>query len=70
MVNEFDPYREALVVEATTVWPDDYDHWDSTARRRVEEQFTWERAGQELLAAYAQMQRGELPATRPVGVSP
>lgn len=40
------------------------------ARRRVEEQFTWERAGQELLAAYAQMQRGELSVTRPAGVSP
>lgn len=38
MANEFDPYREALVVEATTVWPEDYDHWDTTARRRVEEQ--------------------------------
>ena len=38
MSNEFDPYREALVVEATTLWPDDYDDWEPTDRRRIEEQ--------------------------------
>lgn len=37
MANEFDPYREALVVEATTVWPDEYDDWEPAARRRIEE---------------------------------
>ena len=25
MANEFDPYREALVMEATTIWPEEYD---------------------------------------------
>ena len=38
MSNEFDPYREALVVEATTVWPEEYDDWEPTDRRRIEEQ--------------------------------
>lgn len=38
MANEFDPYREALVVEATTIWPEEYDDWEPTARRRIEEQ--------------------------------
>jgi hypothetical protein len=37
MPNEFDPYREALVVEATTIWPDEYDDWEPTDRRRIEE---------------------------------
>jgi len=38
MSNEFDPYREALVVEATTLWSDEYDDWEPTDRRRIEEQ--------------------------------
>jgi hypothetical protein len=38
MANEFDPYREALVMEAVTLWPEEYEDWDPTARRRVEEQ--------------------------------
>jgi hypothetical protein len=25
MPNVFDPYREALVVENNTIWPDDYE---------------------------------------------
>lgn len=37
MGNEFDPYREALVVEAETVWPVEFDDWEYSARRRVEE---------------------------------
>jgi hypothetical protein len=37
MPNEFDPYREALVVETTTLWPDVYAAWDPADRRRVEE---------------------------------
>ena len=35
MANEFDPYREALVVEQTTVWPDDYDDFESDYKARV-----------------------------------
>lgn len=36
MPNTFDPYREALVVENHTVWPDDYEDWSTTDRQRVE----------------------------------
>ncbi len=36
MPNEFDPYREALVMEQTTVWPDSFDDWEMSDRRRVE----------------------------------
>lgn len=25
MANSFDPYREALVVEVATIWPDEFD---------------------------------------------
>ena len=38
MSNEFDPYREALVMEATTIWPEEYDDWEPVDRRRIEEQ--------------------------------
>ena len=38
MANEFDPYREALVIEAITVWPDEYDDWEAADRRVIEEQ--------------------------------
>jgi hypothetical protein len=34
--NEFDPYREALVVEQTTIWPEEYDDWSLADRQRVE----------------------------------
>lgn len=36
MPNEFDPYREALVMEQTTIWPGEYDDWEPTDRARVE----------------------------------
>ncbi len=32
MSNEFDPYREALVMEAATIWPDEYDDWEPADR--------------------------------------
>ena len=35
MPNAFDPYREALVVEEQTIWPDEYDEWDEAERERV-----------------------------------
>jgi len=35
MPNAFDPYREALVVETQTIWPDDYDDWEEADRQRV-----------------------------------
>lgn len=37
MSNEFDPYREALVVETATVWPDEYDDWEAADRQRFAE---------------------------------
>ncbi len=36
MPNQFDPYREALVVEQQTVWTDDYEDWSEADRSRVE----------------------------------
>jgi hypothetical protein len=36
MANAFDLYREALVVEQHTIWPDDYDDWSAADRARVE----------------------------------
>ena len=37
MANAYDPYREALVVETETIWPDEYDTWDESERERVAE---------------------------------
>lgn len=36
MANAFDPYREALVVEQHTVWPDSYEDWSASDKARVE----------------------------------
>jgi hypothetical protein len=36
MADKFDPYREALVVEAQTEWPDEYDDWEPGERARIE----------------------------------
>jgi hypothetical protein len=36
MPNAIDPYREALVVEHQTLWPDDYEDWSQTDKARVE----------------------------------
>jgi hypothetical protein len=36
MANAFDPYREALVVENHTVWPDAYEDWSAADKARVE----------------------------------
>ena len=38
MANEFDAYREALVVEYTTVWPEEYDDWSQADRLKAEAQ--------------------------------
>ena len=35
MPNEFDPYREALVVETATIWPDEYEGWEASDRQRI-----------------------------------
>lgn len=36
MANEFDPYREALVVETRTNWPEEYDEWEADEKYRIE----------------------------------
>lgn len=36
MPNAFDPYREALVVETITVWPDACEDWSAADKSRVE----------------------------------
>ena len=35
MANEFDPYREALVMEEVTHWGDEYDDVDAVERTRL-----------------------------------
>jgi hypothetical protein len=35
---EFDPYREALVIETLTVWPEEMDDLDRAARERIAQQ--------------------------------
>lgn len=35
MPNAFDPYREALVVEKHTVWPDACEDWSPADKQRV-----------------------------------
>ena len=37
MADKFDPYREALIVEVETQWPDQYDDWEPRERARVEQ---------------------------------
>ena len=37
MSNEFDPYREALVIETATTWPDEYDDREPADRQHVAE---------------------------------
>ena len=36
MANAYDPYREALVVERLTLWPDEYEGWNESQRSEVE----------------------------------
>lgn len=35
MSDKFDPYREALVVEELTVWPDELDGVETAERERI-----------------------------------
>ncbi len=35
MADKFDPYREALVVETVTVWPDEYDELEPAEKARI-----------------------------------
>ena len=36
MADKFDTYREALIVEADTVWPAEFDDWDVPKRIEFE----------------------------------
>ena len=36
MADKFDPYREALIMEADTVWPEEYDDMEITEKVRIE----------------------------------
>lgn len=36
MPDTFDPYREALIVETTTIWPEDYAELESEEKARIE----------------------------------
>ena len=36
MPNAFDPYREALVVETSTIWPEELDDRDAAERQEIE----------------------------------
>ena len=35
MPDKFDPYREALIVETSTVWPDEYDEMEPDEKSRI-----------------------------------
>ena len=35
MPDKFDPYREALVVEENTVWPNEYDDLEPAEKQRI-----------------------------------
>jgi hypothetical protein len=36
VADTYDPYREALVMETDTVWPDEYDGLSFTEKTRIE----------------------------------
>ena len=37
MPDKFDPYREALIVETVTVWPDEYENLDPREKQTIAE---------------------------------
>ncbi len=37
MPDDFDAYREALVVETATEWPEEYDDWEPAQRQQLEQ---------------------------------
>lgn len=37
MPDTFDAYREALIVEASTIWPEEYDELELDEKSRIEE---------------------------------
>jgi hypothetical protein len=37
VADKFDPYREALVMETITVWPEEYEDWPAGDRAAIED---------------------------------
>ncbi len=37
MADKFDPYREAIVVESSTIWPEEYDELEPAEKDRIAE---------------------------------
>jgi hypothetical protein len=37
MADKFDPYREAVVVETSTIWPEEYDELEAAEKARIAE---------------------------------
>jgi hypothetical protein len=37
MPDKYDPYREALVIETATIWPEEYTEMDAAERQRIEQ---------------------------------
>ena len=37
MADKFDPYREAVVVETSTIWPEEYDELEPAEKNRLAE---------------------------------
>ncbi len=35
MPDKFDPYREALVMETLTVWPEEYEGWSESDKSKI-----------------------------------
>jgi hypothetical protein len=35
--DKFDPYREALIMETVTIWPEEYDELEPEEKERLEE---------------------------------
>lgn len=38
MPDKFDPYREALVMEQTTIWPEEFEDFEPAERQGIEKQ--------------------------------
>lgn len=38
MPDKFDPYREALIVEETTVWSEEFDHLELQVKEQIQRQ--------------------------------
>jgi len=66
MANEFDAYRDALVMETRTLWPDEYDGWSGADRARVEQRLHAEPAK----AAEMVYERQHTGFTRVITVTP